>query len=158
MKNAGDFMNKRVIYFSPDNTILEISEKFSEYNISGAPIVEGGRVVGLVSNSDVIKFINERLYKDISELSSTTSSFILNLSKAVFGDKKFKDEVDKIMGTKVREVMKKEVKFVSSEADIAEVVEIMTKMKINRLPVVDNGELVGIIARDDVIRAFLAEA
>jgi len=157
MKKAEDVMNRRVIYFSPENTILEISQKFAEYNISGAPIVEGRRVVGIISNSDIIKFVNERLHKDLEEVSAHTSSMILHLSKLIFGNSKMKKELESVMNTKVGDIMVRNVKFVAPETEISEVIEIMTKHGINRLPVVDNGKLVGIIARDDLIKAFLVE-
>jgi CBS domain-containing protein len=152
---AEDIMNKRVIYFSPENTILEISKKFAEYNISGAPIVENKKVVGIICNSDIIKFINENVYKDATEINSTTSSIIINLLHTYDKKIKFKKEVEKILNTKVRDIMIKDVKLVKPETDFLEVVEIMIKHGINRIPVIDdNGEIVGIITRDDVIKGI----
>ncbi len=153
MKKVGEFMNKRVIYFSPKNTIMEISRKFSEYGISGAPIVDSGRLVGIVTNSDIVRFVNQKLYKDATEVNSKTSSLLVNLSGSIV-EGNFKKRIDDLMGTAVGDIMTRDVKHVSPDSSLEEAVSVMIDGGVNRLPVVDKGKLVGIVARNDVIRAF----
>ncbi len=156
MKRARDIMNKRVVYFSPADTILHVSKCLAEYNISGAPIVENGRLAGIISNTDIIKFVNRKLSRPETG-NSQGINIMAYLSNAVSGDKNMKGELRKAMDAKVGEIMTKDVKYVDADSDISEVTELITRLGINRLPVVDRGKLVGIITRDDLLKAFLAE-
>lgn len=154
MKKVRDFMNKRVIYFSPKNTLLEITKSFAEYHISGAPIVENGKLVGVISKSDIVRFVNEKLYKRGTEVNSTTSSLILNIAKSLGMDGKKKKDIDKVLDTNVGAIMIHDVIYVTPDTDTSKVVELMVDKGINRIPVLEGGKLVGIVARDDLIRSF----
>ena len=70
-------------------------------------------------------------------------------------DKKFEKELKKMTGQKVADICSTDVLSVSSEDDVSRVADIMTSRKVNALPVVDAGRLVGIVARIDLIRAMV---
>ena len=67
----------------------------------------------------------------------------------------FKKELKKITATKIKDVMTKEVIVISSSQTIIDVAELMEKHDVNRLPVVDDGKIVGIVARADIIKSLI---
>lgn len=54
---VGDYMSLDVQFFSPDDSVVEICEFFIKTNVRRVPIVENGRVIGVISRRDIIKLI-----------------------------------------------------------------------------------------------------
>ena len=52
-----DVMNPNVVFCKPDNTVREAAKILKENNISGAPILEGGELVGIISEADLLKLL-----------------------------------------------------------------------------------------------------
>jgi len=155
MKIVKDFMNKDVIYLSPEDTIFDAAKKLSQSNIAGAPVVEKDKLVGVISTSDIIKFIDIKIGKlpRIDSPGLSTLLFALIQIQKMRSD--FKDELKKISATKIRDVMTKNVITVSPSATLVEVAGLIEKHDVNRLPVVSEGKLVGIVARADLIKALV---
>ena len=155
MKIVKDFMNKDVIYLSPEDTIFDAAKKLSQSNIAGAPVVEKDKLVGVISTSDIIKFIDIKIGKlpRIDSPGLSTLLFALIQIQKIRSD--FKDELKKISATKIRDVMTKNVITISASATLVEAAELIEKHDVNRLPVVSEGKLVGIVARADLIKALV---
>lgn len=155
MKKVRDFMNCNVICVSPEDSIFETAKIFSEKNISGAPVVKDGRILGVISISDIIRFISMKLQKtEISQIPSL-SLLLFDFIRSSKDYLTFKKEIGKISKTKVRNVMSTKVVCISPDASIIEAASLMEKNDVNRLPVVENEKLVGIIAREDLIKALI---
>lgn len=154
MRKVRDFMTKEVIFFSPEQTIFEAAKILSENNISGGPVVEKGKVVGMISTSDIVKCLSVKLRIHPQKFPSLTI-FLLELLRTCKDFLDLKKEVKKISNIKVKNVMKKKVISISPEDSIFDAAALMNKYDVTRLPVIENGKLVGIIARDDVIKALL---
>ncbi|MDD2439537.1 MAG: CBS domain-containing protein [Methanosarcinaceae archaeon] len=147
-----EIMNTAVVFCGPGDTVRETAKLLKEKNISGAPVLEKGRLVGIISEGDLLKFLIlpeqgglwlpspfEVIEVPIRELLSWEDT------KKVFSD----------VGAKpVREIMKTEVYTVSPEASIEEASELMVRQRINRLPVMENEKVVGIITRGDIIQGL----
>jgi len=155
MKEVKEFMNKDVIFLSPDDTIFEAAKLLAQLDIAGAPVVKNDKIVGILSISDIIKFIDIKLGKLPNIDNPGLSSFLLALlqMKKIHSD--FEKELDKITKSTVKEVMTKNVIKVSPSSTLIEAAELMEKHNVNRLPVVSDGKLVGIVARADLIRALI---
>jgi CBS domain-containing protein len=69
--------------------------------------------------------------------------------------KDFEKELEKISSYKVKDVMTKNVVSASPSMTVIEVAELIEKHDVNRLPIVENGKLVGIVARADLIKAII---
>ena len=151
MKKVREFMNPDVIYFKPEDSIFEVAKVFSKKDISGAPVVKDKRVVGVISESDIVKFMSFKLGRPSPPLTSL-SLLIISFIKDNIG---IKSQLKKISKIKIRDFMSKEVIFIHSEASLLETAYLMEKNDVNRLPVIDNGRLVGIIARTDLIKALI---
>lgn len=156
MEKVREFMNKEVISFSPDETIFAAAKKLSQYNIAGAPVVDQNKMIGVISISDIIKFINIKIGKIPKITTPGLSNLFLVLLQMKKGCKDFEEELRKISSFKVKDVMTKNVVIASPTMNVIEVAELMEKYDVNRLPVVENGKLVGIVARADLIKAIIS--
>jgi CBS domain-containing protein len=143
-------MKKKVIYFSPNDSIFKVAKIFSQRNISGAPVVENGKVVGVISETDIIKFIRMKFPSSIA--TPQLSLLILNFLKNTFG---FREEVKKVSKLRVKDLMSKKVVSISPKASILEAAEKMEKFDVQRLPVIEKGKLVGIISRADLVKTLI---
>jgi CBS domain-containing protein len=124
---ASDMMTKaeEVLSFTPDDTLVSVARGLASKGVSGAPVVENGIVVGVISETDLIPLV--------------------------------KDE-RKGRKMKTREVMTDKVVSVRPSSDLAEIARAMVNHKVNRVMVLGrSGELVGLIARDDLMKAALSE-
>ena len=155
MKKVRDFMNKDVICFPPEASVFEVAKVFSEKGISGAPVVKEGKVIGIISVSDIVKFIALKLTEvKLTELPSL-SLLLLELVKSSKDYFTFKKELEKISKVEIRHMMSKKVISIHPDASLLEAACIMEENDVNRLPVIENGKLVGIIARADLIKALV---
>ncbi len=150
-----DVMNKNVITCRPDDPVSTLAKLFKENHISGMPVIENGKVVGIVSETDLLKLF------EIPEISGELwlpSPFevieipIRNLVRL----EEFKKALEDMKMMPVRDIMKKSVYSISPEDTLEKASTIMVKHKVNRLPVIENGRLVGIVARSDIIKGLSA--
>jgi CBS domain-containing protein len=155
MKTVKEFMNKKVICLNPDDTVFDAAKILSQLSIAGAPVVEKEKIVGIISISDIIKFVDIKLGKlpKIGTPGLSTLLLVLLQMQKVHSD--FKKELKKITATKIKDVMSKNVITVSPNSSIIEVAELMEKHDVNRLPVVDNEKIIGIVARADIIKSLI---
>jgi len=154
MKKVKDYMKKRVIYFSPEDSVFKTAKVLSKHNISGAPVVKNGKVVGVISDTDVIKFIRLKVPGQgiLTHEPHMLTLLVMNLLK---GQIDFKRELKRISKIKVKDIMCKDIISVSLEASILEAAELMEKYDVTRLPVIEKGKLRGIISKTDMIRALI---
>jgi len=146
-------MSKNVITISPEESISNAIDKMAKNNISGLIVVEDEKVVGVISESDVLKIFKSEFPE--LKLSSNVSLSIFSLIKSGI---KIIREIKKIGKLKVKDLMSKKVFFVKPEDTILEAARIMSKKDVRRLPVIDeSGKLVGIISRTDILRALIKE-
>lgn len=147
-----DVMTKKVITLKQEDPIKLVIKIFVENEISGAPVVEDKKVIGIVTEADIVRIID--VYMPRVHF-PTESSFALILA-AIKSTREFetiRDAIDKL-NIKVFDFMNKPVITIDQNEKITKVAQLMNKYKINRLPVVKNDKLVGIIARADIIKAL----
>jgi CBS domain-containing protein len=155
MKKVRDYMNPDIIFFKPEDSIFDVAKVFSERRISGAPVVEGDEVVGVISISDIVKFMSLGLpEKQESPLGESHILYLMFLN-TLKDELKFREDLKKISSTQIKDIMSKEIISVSPDTSLYEAASIMEKHDVNRLPVIENGKLVGIIARADLIKALI---
>lgn len=148
-----DVMNKDVITCKPDDTVGYLSTLFKEHHISGLPVVENGKVVGIVSETDLLKLFKTPEFKGELWLPSPLEVIEVPLRSLVRFEE-FKTSLEEVKLKPVRSIMKKTIYSISSDDSLEEASDKMVRHKVNRLPVVDNGKLVGIVARSDIIRGL----
>lgn len=153
MKLVKDYMTKNVITFKPEDSIFTVAEKFYKNHISGAPVVRNDKVVGIISETDIIKFM--RISISRTEPIPEPHLLTLLLVGLVKGHFALKHELEKLSKIEVKDLMSGNVVSITSDQPIIEAATLITKHKINRLPVIDDGKLVGIITRADLIKALI---
>ncbi|MFO8059561.1 MAG: CBS domain-containing protein [Bacillota bacterium] len=146
-----DAMKSPVVTVSPDDTLAEVSMLFHEKRISGAPVVdEDGRLVGIVSEGDLIEKSQElrvSVYYDVFGWVSPQTP-VAEMAR-------FTQGLCTVADTKVSEVMTRKVVTVGPEESLERAARLMATRNINRLPVVDGSELVGIVSRADLVWAMV---
>ena len=154
MKLVKRYMKRKVVKFSPNDSIFEVAKVFSKNNISGAPVVRNNKVVGVISEGDILNFLKIKL-PEASGLAEEPHVLTLMIANFVKEGIEFINEAKNISKTKVDNFMSKEIISISPEANILEAAQIMATHKVNRLPVITGEKLVGIISRADLIKALL---
>jgi CBS domain-containing protein len=141
---ARDVMTSPVITATPETPVRDVAALLLERKISGLPIVEGGRVVGILSESDLLRRVEtgteRRRPKWLEALIDP------NIQAADFSQSR---------GVLARDVMSREVVAVESTMDLGQVARIFEQHRIKRVPVIDNGQLVGIVSRANLLRALM---
>lgn len=141
---ASEIMVSPVKSISPDATIEEAVEMLLSMHVSGAPVVDAdGRLVGVISEADFL----HRAELGTSKRKPRWIEFLLGPGESA-------EAYVMSHGRKVGDIMTREVVSVNAAASLNEVVDVMERRKIKRLPVVSGDQLVGIISRSDLLRAL----
>jgi CBS domain-containing protein len=152
-----EVMNKDVIVCASDDTLGILADMFKKNHISGIPVVDKGKVVGLVSETDLIKLFKIPEYSNDLWLPSPFEIIeipIRNLVKLEETKKFFEN----MKLRPVKDIMTKTVHAISPDEDLEDASTMMVKYDVNRLPVIENGKLVGIVARSDIIKGLSESA
>lgn len=144
---AKDIMTKDVISVKSQDLVEDVIKILMDKNISGVPVVDDeDHIIGIVTEGDLI-------YRS-KKLRIPTFFSILDGYVFLESTKTIEKQLKKMVGYRVEDVMTTEVITVGDEQTVEEVATIMTKKKINRVPVVKDNRLVGIISRRDIIRSY----
>lgn len=134
-----DLMTTEPITTTPDAPLKEAARTMVREKVSGLPVLERGKLVGMVTEGD---FLRQEADRD--------QPYRLSLLEALFGDGTSEPEAET-----VGEVMSSPVVTITPDATLSEAARVMSHRKVKRLPVVDeDGALIGIISRADVVNAF----
>jgi CBS domain-containing protein len=154
MKTINRYMKKRVVYVKPTDSLFEVAKTFSRRRISGAPVVEKQKVVGIISESDIISFMKTKL-PDAHMMSEEPHALTVLVANFVKEGIDFIREVRKISKCSVQDYMNRDIISITPDAGLLEAAEVMAKNSVDRLPVIDQGKLKGIITRADIIKALM---
>jgi CBS domain-containing protein len=133
---ARDLMTSEVIAVRPETPTDHVAKLLFEHRIGACPVIdENGALTGMVSAWDLI--------------------FAL-LAEGEPGSEEFVARILRSKGT-ARDVMGGPIITVTEETDVAEIARILIQYRINRVPVVRDARLVGIVSRGDMLRALVQE-
>jgi CBS domain-containing protein len=140
---VGDVMETDWPTLGPESTVEEAIKFFAEERVSGAPVVEDGRLVGIITEGDLI----------FQDADVKAPGFLDILGGIVpLGDTdEYRREALKSAGVTVGEVMTNEPVTITPEATLAETATIMAERRKKILPVIEGGRLVGVITRMDIL-------
>lgn len=155
MIKVSEVMTRQVTTVSPDTPVKEAAAILAEKNVSGMPVVEQGRVVGVFSEEDVLRHI-KTIKKDLRLIYPSISSLGIAFQEEVT-QRELLEAYEEVGNKPVREVMSRDVVTVAPDIPLNEAILKMVQRGINRLPVVEGGNLVGIVTRGDVIRGLARE-
>jgi CBS domain-containing protein len=148
-----DLMVTEVLTFTADDDVQDAMRALVMSDIDGAPVVDGdGFVVGSLSTGDlIVEEANISLPAVISLLGA-----VVELPKS---RKKYEQDLGKALGATVGEVMQAGVVAILNPEDTLETAAtVMHDEDLDRVPVCDDdGRLVGIVARGDILRAIVRD-
>lgn len=149
-----DLMTTQVVTLKPEETIKKAVIKLALDNVSGAPVVDNrNHLMGILSENDVLELILKyQLMLDEEQSDSVMLNYSMDSSNET--DERLKRISEEISNKPVSEVMTRTILTTSPDTSIMEVLKAMIEMKVNRLPVVEKGVVVGIISRGDIIFAL----
>lgn len=127
-----DFMTRKVVYVSPDTTVAHTADMMREQGLRRLPVIENDRLVGVVTE----RTMAEASPSKVTSLSIYEMNYLLNK-------------------TKIRDIMVRDVVTVSPYASLEDAVYAMMKNQVGILPVVEAGQVFGVITEKDVFKAFL---
>lgn len=154
MNQVKDIMTADVITFVTSDSIYDCAKILRAHRISGAPVVDdAGKVIGILSEGDIMRLIESRDININLILPSPLDVLELPVRMKLGLDDLVKS-IKTAASANVGDIMTKHVVAVSPEEDVPKAARIMADKNINRLPVMDDGKLIGIITRGDVIGAI----
>lgn len=136
MLKLKDIMTRDVVSAAPDMTIRDAMELLSERHVSGAPVVDGGKVVGVFSASDLLAFL--------ADLNDTTPSLTFRRRRG---------RTAPLEDVTVDEVMTRKVQSLPPDCSVDEAAILMGEKQIHRVLVMQGDVLLGIVSTSDVARA-----
>jgi len=134
-------MTKHVVTATPETPLKRVARVLTRYRISGVPVVDAGIVLGVVTEADI-------LCKEQGLAPQPGGPFGRLFEKADAA------EGSRLLARTAAEAMTAPPVTISPHAPVTEAARIMITRHVNRLPVVDDGRLVGIVSRADLVRAF----
>ena len=151
MITAKDIMSTDLITVKKDTDIKTLSNLFIDKKINSVPVVDDeGKLIGIVSETDLV-------YQDAS-LHIPTVFSIFDSIFYLQSSKHFKEDLNKITGSKVKDIMTNKVLSIKENESIYDIASIITEKKFYSIPVVDdNDKLKGIVSRFDIIKSMTDE-
>jgi CBS domain-containing protein len=148
MLKAKDIMTTDIISVRGTTPVSELAKLLTSNNISGAPVLDDDdKVIAVVTESDLID--------QSKKLHIPTVVTILDSVFYLENPDKMEAEMKKIAGSKVSEICSGPPKTVSSGTQLDEIATIMAEENIHTLPVLEEGKLVGIIGKKDIIKTLI---
>lgn len=147
---ARDIMTAEPISVAPDLSVTDAARLMVEHRIGALPVVEGGVLVGIVSEGDLIM---QDVKMEFPTYIHLLDGFIMYPPATA----RFEDELKKAVGATVGDVMTAEPVAVSVDAPVEDIATTMVDRDVSRVPVLDGDRVVGIVSKSDIVRSLLLE-
>jgi CBS domain-containing protein len=124
-----DYMTRAVMTVAPEAPVRELERLFSQHDFNGFPVVAADALVGMVTKFDILKvfvFTPQTVLPHYEDLSRQTAA----------------------------EIMTRDVITFPPETPLTRVLQTLIDSRVKSFPVVEHGRLIGIIAREDIVRAL----
>ena len=132
---AADIMSKFPVTIREDVLLSSAAELMMRFKISGMPVMSlSGKLTGIITATDLFRIMGKQEEKDVS------------------------GGVSDVGNLRISEVMSKNVETIKKETSLKEMIRLMHGKNIHTMPVVEDGELVGIVGRRDVLNTYYRNA
>jgi CBS domain-containing protein len=139
-----DIMTTPVVSVPSSMTVRELAALFRDRRIGGVPVVDDDRLVGIVTEGDLMALDADVQMPHFFELFDS----IIYLGS----QKKFKDQLEKASAATVAQLMTDEVETVAPDDEARVAATLMSRHKFDRVPVVEGEAVVGIVTRHDIMK------
>lgn len=148
MQNIAEIMTKNVVTVKRETTVRELAEIFETRHFGSLPVVDDeGNLTGIVSASDLIE--------QGRSLHIPTVISLFDWVIPLGGERTLARDLQKITAQTVGEIFSTEVVTVSPSDTVSTAADTMSSHKLHSLPVIQEGKLVGIVSRIDIIRTLI---
>jgi len=140
-----DIMTKGARTVTEDTSIQEVASLMCLYRFSGLPVVDGDKLIGFIAEKDVLA----QLFPSVEDAMESMATIDL------------KDKVGEYKSTlskKVSELMTRGAKTVSPDMPVLKAAIIMANNRFRRIPVEENGKLVGMLSLGDIHKAIFHQS
>ena len=143
---AKDIMTSPVNTIMPNTTAEEAARIMIKDNISCLPVVDNAKgLVGIITHTDLIP---QKKFLPLAD-------HIYSILGSMVSANRIEEAAQQLGSRKVEEVMTSPVITVGEDTDFTEVTKLMVGKNINRLPVLREGSVIGIITRHDLLKAMI---
>lgn len=150
--NAADIMIRQVVKVKEYDTVKEVLERLIAYRISGLPVVnDRNEIVGMIGYRDIMKRIGR--FEPMIILAVCNPFMPLPV---FYDEEELEHKLYCLISRNVMEVANRHVPVVHMNAEIDEVAALLGKKYVNKVAVENNGALVGLISRGDMMRCVSA--
>ena len=144
VKGIRGLMKTDVYTISNSATILDVMNFFIEKQISGCPIVdENNMFVGFISDGDIIRYLAKNH-------SAIKSAYVY---QAVDGEQNdFNNKLKEVVNLNITDLCSKDLFFVDVNEDLGQVCKVLAETHKKKVPVMENGKMIGILTRSDITK------
>lgn len=144
---ARDIMSTDPVTIGPEASVKEAAKLMVENRVGALPVVEGGALLGIVTEGDLIMQDVRLEYPTYFHL---LDGFIMYPPST----SRFEHELKKAVAATVRDVMTSEPVTVPASASLEDLATVFVEKEVSRLPVLDEGRMVGIVSKSDLVRTI----
>ena len=144
-----DVMTTEVVTADPETSVNLVARLMAGKDISGIPVVDGGKLVGIVTELDLI-VRNTRL-------KPPAFFALLDARIPLETPAHYHERLRHMLGTLARDVMTEEVVTIGPETHILSISDLMINKHIRRLPVSEDGRIIGMVYMSDVFYHMLTQ-
>ena len=146
MLTAKDIMTTEVVSVTLETSLKEVAEKFVASRVSNMPVLDSfGKLAGVISETDLVE-----------QQKPLHIPTVMALFDGVFyldSEKRFQKEVDRVTAQTAGELCQRNPVTCGPDASIGEIAGLMSKHKAHLIPVIKNNNMIGVVARLDLIKA-----
>ncbi|HMD64683.1 MAG TPA: CBS domain-containing protein [Stellaceae bacterium] len=142
---ASDVMTRNVVTVGRETSVAQAIRLMLDNNVSGLPVLDDdGKVVGILTEGDLLR-----------RSETGTERHRARWLEILLGPGRMAGEYVRTHGRKVEEIMTSDLVSVTGDTPLDEVVGLMERRRIKRLPVLDGDVLVGVVSRADLLRSLV---
>lgn len=149
MQKARDIMTTTPITLAPDADIATAVKTLLENKINGVPVMENDVLIGVLTQSDLVA--------QQKELQLPSFFTLLDGVFPLSSYEELDREMEKISAIVVRQAMTSDPTTITPETELMEIATIMAEEKLYTLPVMEDGALVGVVGKEDVLRTLVRQ-
>ncbi|MCE5203555.1 MAG: CBS domain-containing protein [Coriobacteriales bacterium] len=148
-RTVRDIMTEELVTVSRDLPVTDAAKLMVEHHVGALPVVEGDKLVGIVTEGDLIM-------QDVKVEFPTYIHLLDGFIMYPPATARFENELKKAVGATVGDVMTAEPVVIQADASVEDLATLMVDRDVSRVPVLDGDKLVGIVSKSDVVRSLIA--
>ena len=144
---VAQIMRRDVPPIAPDSSVALVARTMADNHLSGVPVVEGGEVVGIITEADIVQ--------READIDAPTAVPFLDAIFVADAGELYDDEVRRALAINARMLMSSPVTNIRDSATLSELATVMIDRHLKVLPVLDDEDrLVGVVSRADLVRVI----